>query len=322
MDRGRQRLPKISCSGEEMQLMHMSASSRQENAAALQPTNYAANCSRTGIETAVPPGTCTRDIKDSSQYCNSKLRSTSAAFQCSEITLCTLGNSSSAGMQTAVAPGMCISGIEDASQCCNSTLRSNNPAIQQSEIPRQEITRKKINSKTSTEMSEDRANLKASNAIIQEMMDAKASSELILERLNTIASTELAKGSARQHTDTSPKIDASTRTVIEADCISNDDDAMKCRYCFGGPSGWVFKRALISPCWCSGSLAYVHRSCLERWLTIRKHSSCDLCKYHFVTKRIYKSMKEVSSNLVFRKVINCSRLKLSFIFIFAILYFF
>ena len=81
-------------------------------------------------------------------------------------------------------------------------------------------------------------------------------------------------------------------TDIES-CYSDGND-MKCRYCFGGALGWIVKESLISPCWCSGSLAYVHRSCLEKWLTTKKQTNCDLCKYEFITKMKYKPLKEVS----------------------------
>ncbi|KAJ8945748.1 hypothetical protein NQ318_012070 [Aromia moschata] len=38
---------------------------------------------------------------------------------------------------------------------------------------------------------------------------------------------------------------------------------------------------LISPCNCKGSLAYVHLSCLERWLNQSSRSYCELCMYQY-----------------------------------------
>lgn len=38
---------------------------------------------------------------------------------------------------------------------------------------------------------------------------------------------------------------------------------------------------LISPCNCKGTLAYVHLSCLERWLNQASRSYCELCMFHF-----------------------------------------
>lgn len=40
---------------------------------------------------------------------------------------------------------------------------------------------------------------------------------------------------------------------------------------------------LISPCHCKGTLAYVHRDCVERWLTRAGIMHCELCRYHFRT---------------------------------------
>lgn len=45
---------------------------------------------------------------------------------------------------------------------------------------------------------------------------------------------------------------------------------------------------LISPCNCKGTLAYVHLSCLERWLNESSRNYCELCMYRFTaiaTKR-------------------------------------
>lgn len=83
-------------------------------------------------------------------------------------------------------------------------------------------------------------------------------------------------------------------SVADVESCFSDGNEMKCRYCFGGALGWIVKETLISPCWCSGSLAYVHRSCLEKWLTTKKQTTCDLCKYEFITKMKYKSLKEVN----------------------------
>ncbi|KAK9701920.1 RING-variant domain [Popillia japonica] len=41
------------------------------------------------------------------------------------------------------------------------------------------------------------------------------------------------------------------------------------------------QEVLISPCNCKGTLAYVHLSCLERWLNQASRSYCELCMFHF-----------------------------------------
>lgn len=38
---------------------------------------------------------------------------------------------------------------------------------------------------------------------------------------------------------------------------------------------------LISPCNCKGSLAFVHLSCLERWLNQSSRSYCELCMFQY-----------------------------------------
>lgn len=39
--------------------------------------------------------------------------------------------------------------------------------------------------------------------------------------------------------------------------------------------------SLIAPCYCSGSLKYVHQECLQRWIKSSDIKRCELCKYPF-----------------------------------------
>ncbi|XP_045615786.1 E3 ubiquitin-protein ligase MARCHF4 isoform X2 [Procambarus clarkii] len=39
---------------------------------------------------------------------------------------------------------------------------------------------------------------------------------------------------------------------------------------------------LIAPCYCSGSLRYVHQSCLQQWIKSSDTKSCELCKFNFI----------------------------------------
>ncbi|KAM7423509.1 hypothetical protein PAMA_000049 [Pampus argenteus] len=49
---------------------------------------------------------------------------------------------------------------------------------------------------------------------------------------------------------------------------------------------------LLSPCECSGSLAMVHRACLEHWLTASNSSHCELCHHQFSLERLPKPFTE------------------------------
>ncbi|KAG7481905.1 hypothetical protein JOB18_007718 [Solea senegalensis] len=61
-----------------------------------------------------------------------------------------------------------------------------------------------------------------------------------------------------------------------------------CRICHeDGASG-----ELLSPCDCSGSLAMVHRACLEQWLTTSNSGHCELCHHQFALKRMPKPLTE------------------------------
>lgn len=41
---------------------------------------------------------------------------------------------------------------------------------------------------------------------------------------------------------------------------------------------------LITPCLCKGSLEFVHRQCLERWLNESNQNKCDICQYQYIVE--------------------------------------
>lgn len=55
---------------------------------------------------------------------------------------------------------------------------------------------------------------------------------------------------------------------------------------------------LLTPCYCSGSLKYVHHTCLQQWLTASETNSCELCKFPFVMHTKIKPFNEVCSVFV------------------------
>uniref|UniRef100_UPI003AADD0C4 E3 ubiquitin-protein ligase MARCHF3 n=1 Tax=Centroberyx gerrardi TaxID=166262 RepID=UPI003AADD0C4 len=69
---------------------------------------------------------------------------------------------------------------------------------------------------------------------------------------------------------------------------TSDSEEPFCRICHeGGGSG-----ELLSPCECAGTLAMVHRACLEHWLTASNSSHCELCHHQFALERLPKPFTE------------------------------
>ena len=59
-------------------------------------------------------------------------------------------------------------------------------------------------------------------------------------------------------------------------------DEATCRICQDGD----FYEKLVSPCRCSGTVGFVHVSCLNTWLQVTSRTNCELCGYPFpVTKQ-------------------------------------
>ena len=63
----------------------------------------------------------------------------------------------------------------------------------------------------------------------------------------------------------------------------------------GGEAGMP----LIAPCFCAGSLKYVHQDCLQRWIKSSDIRRCELCKYTFTMeskvreKRMHSSISQL-----------------------------
>ena len=66
------------------------------------------------------------------------------------------------------------------------------------------------------------------------------------------------------------------------------DEMCKICHC-GGESG--NNVSLIAPCYCSGSLKYVHQECLQRWIKSSDIKRCELCKYPFAMQAKVNELK-------------------------------
>lgn len=66
---------------------------------------------------------------------------------------------------------------------------------------------------------------------------------------------------------------------------------------------------LIAPCFCAGSLRYVHQACLQQWIKSSDTKNCELCKYEFAMQTKIKPFRKweklVMSPMEGRKVL-CS----------------
>lgn len=51
---------------------------------------------------------------------------------------------------------------------------------------------------------------------------------------------------------------------------------------------------LLAPCYCSGSLRYVHQACLQQWIKASDTRACELCKFTFIMHAKTKPFCEVS----------------------------
>lgn len=75
---------------------------------------------------------------------------------------------------------------------------------------------------------------------------------------------------------------AKRRTSAESLSLSNSSDgAPTCRICFFGDA----KQPLLEPCNCRGTIGYVHRECLERWIQRTVDPQCQVCHFHYTVRK-------------------------------------
>ncbi|GFY55786.1 e3 ubiquitin-protein ligase MARCHF8 [Trichonephila inaurata madagascariensis] len=66
---------------------------------------------------------------------------------------------------------------------------------------------------------------------------------------------------------------------------------------------------LISPCFCAGSLRYVHQSCLQQWIKSSDTRCCELCKFQFImhTKiKPFRKWEKLEMSPVEQRKVLCS----------------
>ncbi|XP_069028987.1 E3 ubiquitin-protein ligase MARCHF3 [Embiotoca jacksoni] len=76
-------------------------------------------------------------------------------------------------------------------------------------------------------------------------------------------------------------------TCCHVDMLTESEDLF-CRICHEGRASGE----LLSLCQCAGSLAMVHQSCLEHWLSASNSTHCELCQHQFALERLPKPLTE------------------------------
>ncbi|XP_023503690.1 E3 ubiquitin-protein ligase MARCHF8 isoform X3 [Equus caballus] len=69
--------------------------------------------------------------------------------------------------------------------------------------------------------------------------------------------------------------------------VSASGDACRICHCEGDDES-----PLITPCHCTGSLHFVHQSCLQQWIKSSDTRCCELCKYEFIMETKLKPLRK------------------------------
>ncbi|GAB5578579.1 E3 ubiquitin-protein ligase MARCHF8 isoform X1 [Prionailurus iriomotensis] len=69
--------------------------------------------------------------------------------------------------------------------------------------------------------------------------------------------------------------------------VSTSGDACRICHCEGDDES-----PLITPCRCTGSLHFVHQTCLQQWIKSSDTRCCELCKYEFIMEVKLKPLRK------------------------------
>ncbi|XP_059958868.1 E3 ubiquitin-protein ligase MARCHF8 isoform X1 [Mesoplodon densirostris] len=69
--------------------------------------------------------------------------------------------------------------------------------------------------------------------------------------------------------------------------VSTSGDACRICHCEGDDES-----PLITPCHCTGSLHFVHQTCLQQWIKSSDTRCCELCKYEFIMETKLKPLRK------------------------------
>ncbi|XP_069600281.1 E3 ubiquitin-protein ligase MARCHF1 isoform X1 [Ranitomeya imitator] len=78
-------------------------------------------------------------------------------------------------------------------------------------------------------------------------------------------------------------------TTTPVNCDEWGDDLEVCRICHCEGDD---ENPLITPCRCTGTLRFVHQSCLHQWIKSSDTRCCELCKYDFVMETKLKPLRK------------------------------
>ena len=171
------------------------------------------------------------------------------------------------------------------------------------------------------------ANTEGSTCLIEDLERKEVSTSTLMTNSEAAASSFAPPGSAEVTYYSSNLIDKPEAEVIQVGAGSNtaaasssspvklktmedtDSSAVStvsigemCKICHCTGEANV---SLIAPCYCSGSLKYVHQECLQRWIKSSDIKRCELCKYPFAMQAKVSSivlLKYHSGQKFWRKV--------------------
>ncbi|KRY65296.1 E3 ubiquitin-protein ligase MARCH1 [Trichinella pseudospiralis] len=66
---------------------------------------------------------------------------------------------------------------------------------------------------------------------------------------------------------------------------------------------------LIAPCYCSGTLKYVHQKCLQQWIKSSQTKACEVCRFSFIMQtkvKPFRKWEKLDISSVERRKIFCS----------------
>lgn len=128
--------------------------------------------------------------------------------------------------------------------------------------------------------------------------DFKSAVGVVCESVDVVNVESPATDATIHASSTSTSLQTSTGTPSNVDI---------CRICHC--EGEEPDAPLIAPCYCTGSLRWVHQSCLQQWIKSSETRKCELCKFEFIMEtkiKPFQKWEKLQMTTVERRKIMCS----------------
>ncbi|KRY09039.1 E3 ubiquitin-protein ligase MARCH1, partial [Trichinella patagoniensis] len=140
----------------------------------------------------------------------------------------------------------------------------------------------------------------------QRVLSSATTTSTPIPTTTTSATVTTACSMARQQQQQQQLHGHGVQSALSGKSVSSTMSNEICRicHCEAAPD-----QPLIAPCYCSGTLKYVHQKCLQQWIKSSQTKACEVCRFSFIMQtkvKPFRKWEKLDISSVERRKIFCS----------------